>query len=109
MIYSAPARIDRTPSYSDLEIANLVHRALAAIQDAGRFGDRIVLCRADLVAAMDPAQVAASETVADGAMFHFTVDPAVGCEEYAPRIRAPKMLHAATGRIGKVGTSRRVA
>lgn len=68
-----------------------------------------MLCRADLVAAMDPAQVAASETVADGVVFHFAVDPAVGCEQYAPRIRAPKVLHAATGQIGKVGVSRRVA
>jgi len=32
--------IDRTPNDNDLEIANLVHRALAAVQDAGRFGDR---------------------------------------------------------------------
>jgi hypothetical protein len=161
MIYAAPTCLDRTPSHNDLEIANLVHRALGAVQDAGRFGDRkvfiaslwtmmvrieaqasgtltegatlehfkawllrsrlltqdgteggarlVVLCRADLVAAMDPAQVAASETVADGAVFHFAIDPAVGCEEYAPRIRSPKVLHAATGRIGKVGTSRRVA
>jgi hypothetical protein len=161
MTYAANARIARAPSHNDLEIANLVYRALAAVQDAGRFGDRkvfiaslwtmmlrieaqtggtltegavlehfkawllcsrlltqdgtddgarlIVLCRADLVAAMDPAQVAASDTVADGAVFHFAVDPAVGCEEYAPRIRAPKVLHAATGRIGKVETSRRVA
>src|SRR5215813_7330807 len=152
MTHAAPTRTDRTPSHNDLEITNLVHRALAAVHDTGRFGDRkvfiaslwtmmlrieaqtggtltegatlehfkawllrsrlltqdgtedaarlIVLCRADLVAAMDPAQVAASETVADGAVFHFAVDPAVGCEEYAPRIQSPKVLHSATGRIG---------
>jgi len=34
------ARIDRTPTHNDLEIANLVHCALATIQDTGRFSDR---------------------------------------------------------------------
>src|SRR4029077_20652590 len=115
----------------------LVHCALAAVQDAGRFGDRkvfiaslwaqmlaieaqtgrtlgdgatlehfkawllrarlltcdgtregarlVVLCRADLVAAMDPASVAASETLTDGAAFHFVLDPRVASTEYAPR------------------------
>jgi hypothetical protein len=37
----------------------------------------IVLCRADLVAAMDPARVAASKALADRAAFHFVLDPAV--------------------------------
>jgi hypothetical protein len=112
-----------TASYSDLQIANLVHDALVEVPSAGRFGDRkvfisalwpvvlrldaktggfrtngctledlkdwllrgrlltrdgndhgtplVVLARADLVAAMDPAAVAASETAADGATFHF--------------------------------------
>ena len=36
------AGIDRTPTPNDLEIADLVHRALAAVQGAGRFGDRKV-------------------------------------------------------------------
>jgi hypothetical protein len=45
----------------------------------------VVLARADLVAAMDPAAVAASETVTDGATFHFVVDPAVARDVYAPR------------------------
>jgi hypothetical protein len=36
------AGIDRTPTPNDLEIADLVHRALAAIQGAGRLGDRKV-------------------------------------------------------------------
>jgi hypothetical protein len=31
------ARVDRTPTYTDLG-----HRTLAAVQDAGRFGDRRV-------------------------------------------------------------------
>jgi hypothetical protein len=35
----ATARIDRTPTYNDLEITRLVHRTLADVQDAGRFGD----------------------------------------------------------------------
>src|ERR1700704_496034 len=125
--------LDRTPTFNDLEVANLVHSALAAVRDAGRFGDRkvfiallwatilrmevdtgrtltegatldhfkawllrsrlltrdgtedgaplVVLCRADLVAAMDPAVVAASETVIDGASFHFVIDPAVAIDE----------------------------
>ena len=36
------ASIDRTPTPNDLEIADLVHRALAAVQGAGRCGDRKV-------------------------------------------------------------------
>src|SRR5207244_47136 len=118
----------------DLEITSLVHRALSAVRDAGRWGDRkvfivalwttmlaieaatsgtltegctiahfqawllrarlltrdgtqegarlVVLCRADLVAAMDPALVAASETVTDGAAFHFVLDPRIAVTEY---------------------------
>src|SRR5438552_2722338 len=151
-------RIDLTPTYNDLAIADLVHRALAAIQGAGRWGDRkvfivalwttmlaieaatsgtltegctiahfqawllrarlltrdgtqdgarlVVLCRADLVAAMDPALVAASETLTDGAAFHFVLDPRVATE-YAPRnARVPTV---GAGRVGKVGASPRTA
>jgi hypothetical protein len=139
---TSTARVDRTPTHNDLEITRLVHRSLAAVRDAGRFGDRkvfiaslwtmmlriesetggrftdgatlahfkawllrsrlltrdgteggarlVVLCRADLVAAMDPATVAASETVTDGATFHFAIDPASGCDDYAPRTRSPR-------------------
>jgi hypothetical protein len=36
------ARVERTPTHNDLAIANLVHLALAAVQGAGRFGDRKV-------------------------------------------------------------------
>jgi hypothetical protein len=61
-----------------------------------------VLCRADLVAAMDHRMVAASETVIDGATFHFVIDPAVGADEYAPRVRSRKGL-APNVRIGRVG------
>jgi hypothetical protein len=165
MTNTTTARVDRTPTYNDLEITDLVRRALAAVQDAGRFGDRkvfisslwiqmrgieaqtggtltdgatiehfkawllrarlltrdgtedgarlLVLCRADLVAAMDPARVAASETLTDGAAFHFVLDPAVASQEYAPRIRPQVTVPsaAAAGRVGvgKVGASRRAA
>jgi hypothetical protein len=153
------ARVDVTPTHTDLAITDLVHRALAAVQNAGRFGDRkvfiaslwtqmsgieaqtggtltdgatiehfkawllrarlltrdgteggarlIVLCRADLVAAMDPAQVAASETLTDGAAFHFALDPAVACHDYAPRSRPQATVRSATA--GKVRASRRAA
>ena len=147
------ARVDFTPTHNDLAIADLVHHALAAVQDAGRFGDRkvfiaalwtqmrgieaqtgdtltdgatiehfkawllrarlltrngtedgarlVLLCRADLVAAMDPARVAASETLTDGAAFHFVLDPTVAHQEYAPRIRPQATVpSAAAGRVG---------
>ena len=143
-----------------LEIADLVHRALAAVQDVGRFGDRkvfiaslwsmmlrieaqtggtltdgatlehfkawllcnlrvtrdgtekgaplVVLARADFVASMDHTVVAASETAMDGATFHFVLDPAVACSEYAPRTQAPKAFVPTTrGGVGRVGSSRR--
>lgn len=153
--------LDWTPTHNDLELANLVRRALASVQEGCRFGDRkvfiasiwiamlcieaeaggtltegatlkhfkawllrsrlltrdgttegerlVVLCRADLVAAMDPVLVAASEVVTDGATFHFVIDPAVGGDDYAPRSRAPKALasHTAIGRVGGIGASRR--
>jgi hypothetical protein len=141
------ARIERTATHNDLEITDLVHRALIAVQDAGRFGDRkvfisslwtqmrgieawfggtltdsatiddfkawllrarlltrdgtedgarlIVLCRADLVAAMDPARVAASETLAEGATFHFALDPAIAPHDYAPGIPAASTVRGA--------------
>jgi len=153
------ARVDRTPTHNDLEITSLVHRALSAVRDAGRFGDRkvfiaslwttmlaieaamsgtltegctiahfqawllrarlltrdgtqegarlVVLCRADLVAAMDPALVAASETVTDGAAFHFVLDPRIAVTEYAPRNAS--VSTASAGRVGKVGASPRTA
>lgn len=153
------AHNDRPPTHNDLAIADLVHRALAAVQDAGRFGDRkvfiaslwtqmlgieaqtggtltdgatiehfkawllrtrlltrdgtgdgarlIVLCRADLVAAMDPALVAVSETTPDGAVFHIALDPQVAHADYAPRkATTPR---ATTAKIGRVGASRRAA
>ena len=51
----------------------------------------VVLARADLVAAMDPALVAASEWQVDGATYHFVIDRAADPAAYAPRrlARAP--------------------
>lgn len=61
----------------------------------------VVLVRADLVAAMDHAVVMASETVTDGATFHFVLDPAVAYDAYAPRTSVPKpFVPTARGRIG---------
>jgi hypothetical protein len=54
--------------WSQVTFDDFKHRLLAA----HRAGE-LVLARADLVAAMDPAQVAASEIAADGASFHFIV------------------------------------
>ena len=155
--------LDRTPTFNDLEVANLVHSALTTVLGDGRFGDRkvfiaslwatmlrmdadtgrtltegatlehfkawllrsrlltrdgtedgaplVVLCRADLVAAMDPRMVAASETVIDGATFHFVIDPTIGIDEYAPRGRTRKAPVPAfgIGRVGRVGAPRRAA
>ncbi len=165
MTNTTTACVERTPTHNDLEITDLVYRALAAVQDAGRFGDRKVfiaslwiqmrgieaqnsgtltdgatiehfkawllrarlltrdgtedgarlalLCRADLVAAMDPARVAASETLIDGAAFHFVLDPAVARDEYAPWIRPQAPARGATagrvGKVGKVAAARRAA
>ena len=68
------------------------------------------LALADLVAAMDHTVVAASETITDGATFHFVLDPGVACSEYAPRTQAPKAFGPTTsGRVGRVGASRRAA
>jgi len=141
-----------TPTYNDLQITSLVHRALAAVRDAGRFGDRkvfisslwamvlhldaesgdnltdgatlehfkawllrsrclthdgtaegaplVVLARADLVAAMDHMVVAASETIADGATFHFVLDAHIARDVYAPRPPANAWLPITRGRVG---------
>jgi hypothetical protein len=69
----------------------------------------MVMCRADLVAAMDPASVAASETLADGATFHFALDPAIAHQDYAPRIRPQATVRSAAGQVGQVGSTRRAA
>lgn len=58
----------RTGQWANLSLADLKTRLLAA-QQAGD----VELARADLVAAMDPTLVAASETQAKGATFHFIV------------------------------------
>ncbi len=58
----------RTGRWSTLSIPDFKRRLL----DAQRAGS-LELARADLVAAMDPRLVADSETLADGASFHFIV------------------------------------
>jgi len=56
------------PSWSSLTLTEFKDRLVTA----HRAGD-LVLARADLVAAMNPELVAASETLTDGASFHFIV------------------------------------
>jgi hypothetical protein len=58
----------RRPGYASLTLDDFKTRLVRA----HRVGE-LVLARADLVAAMDPELVAASETAADGATFHFVV------------------------------------
>jgi hypothetical protein len=60
--------LHRDPRWADLALAEFKDRLVAA----HRAGE-LALARADLVAAMDPALVAASEIAADGASFHFIV------------------------------------
>jgi hypothetical protein len=56
------------PAWSALALADFKHQLLALHREQA-----VVLARADLVAAMDPALVEASETRTDGASFHFIV------------------------------------
>jgi hypothetical protein len=58
----------RTPRWSAVTLDELKARLVAA----HRAGE-LALARADLVAAMDPELVAASEIITDGASFHFIV------------------------------------
>jgi hypothetical protein len=46
----------------------------------------LTMARADLVSAMDSSAVEASEIAADGAQFHFVVDPSVGNAMPAPAV-----------------------
>lgn len=63
----------------------LLRAARLTVDGVERSTPLIVLSRADLVSAMDPVRVATSETVTDGATFHFALDPAVARKEYAAR------------------------
>ncbi len=56
------------PAWASLGLDELKPRLVAAHRNG-----ELVLARADFIAAMDPALVAASETRTDGAMFHFIV------------------------------------
>jgi hypothetical protein len=58
----------------------------------------VVLSRADFIAAMDHTVVAASETIADGAHFHFVLDPQVARDVYAPRTAARHALRLRAAR-----------
>ena len=61
-------QLRRDPAWAGLTLDDFKGRLLTA----HRAGE-LVLARADLVAAMSPELVAASETVSDGASFHFIV------------------------------------
>ncbi|HEY6175218.1 MAG TPA: hypothetical protein VIX73_12260, partial [Kofleriaceae bacterium] len=65
--------LHRDPRWADLALAEFKTRLVAA----HRAGE-LALARADLVAAMDPGLVAASEIAADGASFHFIVKEPAG-------------------------------
>jgi hypothetical protein len=65
----------------------------------------VVLARADLVAAMPAQLVADSETLTDGASYHFVLDPASAPEAYAPRSGARPPAPAMRGRIGRSRTA----
>jgi hypothetical protein len=60
--------LKRQPAYATLTLDAFKQQLVRAHRDG-----ELVLARADLVAAMDPALVAASETTTDGASFHFIV------------------------------------
>jgi hypothetical protein len=67
-IAAAWHQLRRRPGYASLTLDDFKARLVRA----HRAGE-LVLARADLVAAMDPGLVAASETLADSATFHFVV------------------------------------
>jgi len=71
----------RDPRWAALSLDEFKARLVAA----HRAGE-LQLARADLVAAMDPALVAASEITVDGASFHFVIDDVVDghAKERAP-------------------------
>src|SRR4051812_5064649 len=71
MANTTTARVDRTPTYNDVEIARLVHRAMADVQDAGRFGDRKVFI-ASLWTRMITIEAQTGGTLTEGATIeHF--------------------------------------
>src|ERR1044071_2034485 len=71
MTNTTTARVDRTPTHNDLAITDLVHRALADVQDAGRFGDRKVFI-ASLWTKMLGMEAQTGGTLTDGATIeHF--------------------------------------
>lgn len=67
-ISSVWSTLRQRPTWSALALEDFKQRLVAAHRNK-----QLVLARADLVSAMDPALVAASETQTDGATFHFIV------------------------------------
>ncbi len=74
----------RDPRWAALSLDEFKTRLVAA----HRAGE-LLLARADLVAAMDPALVAASEIAVDGASFHFLIDDVADAGEVHAKERAP--------------------
>src|SRR5690349_11731848 len=71
MTNTTTARVARSPTHNDLEITDLVYRALTAVQDAGRFGDRKVFI-ASLWIQMRGIEAQNGGTLTDGATIeHF--------------------------------------
>lgn len=67
----------------------------------------VVLARADLVAAMQASLVADSETITDGASYHFVLDPDSAPEAYAPRPASHQgPAPVVRGRVGEIARRR---
>src|ERR1044071_2436017 len=62
--------LDWTPTHNDLELAILVRRALASVQDGGRFGDRKVFI-GSLRIAMLCIEAEAGGTLTEGATLQY--------------------------------------
>jgi hypothetical protein len=103
--------VSEDPRYSRMGVDAFKDRLLA-------HRDKILLARADLVAAMDPALVEASETGsrALGATYHFVVDPRFGAQgtaktavvaAQAPAGDRPELLEAVQQAILRIGPSGR--
>ncbi|MGH7633273.1 MAG: hypothetical protein ACRENC_06055 [Gemmatimonadaceae bacterium] len=93
------------------ELATFQHWLLGAQRFLRSDSERtplVVLARADLVAAMDGALVTDSETLADGASYHFVLDPAAAPDAYTPRApsrwSAPVTAPVMRGRVGSSAT-----
>lgn len=92
--------VSEDPRYSRMGVDAFKDRLLA-------HRDKILLARADLVAAMDPTLVEASETGsrALGATYHFVVDPRFGPQgtAKASTVATPELLEAVQEAIPRIG------